>query len=39
MIARLSLVLIGMATTLTAGCATKHDKYAWGTYDQTLYVY
>jgi hypothetical protein len=39
MIARRSLALIGIATVLMAGCATRHEKYAWGTYDRSLYVY
>ena len=24
---------------LLAGCATTHDKYDWGSYEHTLYVY
>ena len=34
---RLALVVVAVA--LLAGCATPQQKYAWGTYDHSLYVY
>src|ERR1700739_2447333 len=33
---RLTLVA---ATLLVTACATNHQKYAWGNYDHSLYVY
>jgi hypothetical protein len=32
------LAIAAAAIILTTGCAT-HQKYAWGTYDHSLYVY
>jgi hypothetical protein len=31
--------LVAAAAVLIAGCATTQQKYAWGTYDHSLYVY
>ena len=33
------LVLVTAATVLVTACATNQPKYAWGTYDRSLYVY
>ena len=33
------LALLVAATLLVTACATTHQKYAWGTYDHSLYVY
>ena len=37
--AGLALLSTGMPLLLLTGCATPHDKYAWGTYDHSLYSY
>jgi hypothetical protein len=34
-----SLASIAAVAALLSGCATTHDKYAWGSYDHSLYVY
>lgn len=36
---RAPLGLIALGALLLAGCATNHDKYAWGSYDPALYAY
>jgi len=39
MIKPVGLVLLVTATLLVTACATPQKKYAWGTYDHSLYVY
>jgi len=36
---RTASTLIASVATLLCGCATTHDKYDWGSYDHSLYVY
>lgn len=35
---RFSLAVVASSILLTA-CATTHEKYAWGSYEHSLYVY
>ena len=35
----LALLCAAMPLLLLAGCATPQEKYAWGTYDHSLYTY
>lgn len=39
MIKSARLALLVTITLLASACATTHQKYAWGTYDHSLYVY
>ena len=39
MTTRLHFVLAASFVTFLAGCATTHEKYSWGGYDHSLYVY
>jgi hypothetical protein len=31
--------IVALSAFLLVGCATNHDKYAWGSYDPALYAY
>ena len=39
MMKRAYCALVAAAAVLMTGCATTQPKYAWGTYDHSLYVY
>jgi hypothetical protein len=39
MMKRAYCALVVADAVLVAGCATTQQKYAWGTYDHSLYVY
>jgi hypothetical protein len=39
MSARAPIGMVVLGAVLLSGCATNHDKYAWGSYDPALYAY